>query len=38
MGTLNNKRIVDPVLTEIARGYNNASLIGTKSFSYSYSK
>ena len=32
MGTLNNKRIVDPVLTEIARGYNNASLIGTNLF------
>ena len=32
MGTLNNKRIVDPVLTEIARGYNNASMIGTNLF------
>jgi Phage major capsid protein E len=32
MGTLSNKRIVDPVLTEIARGYNNASLIGTNLF------
>lgn len=32
MGTLSNKRIVDPVLTEIARGYNNAALIGTMLF------
>jgi hypothetical protein len=32
MGTLSNKRIVDPVLTQIARGYNNASFIGTKIF------
>ena len=32
MGTLQNKRIVDPVLTEISRGYTNASLIGTNLF------
>ena len=32
MGTLQNKRIVDPVLTEISRGYTNASLIGQISF------
>ena len=34
MGTLANRRIVDPVLTNIARGYNNAALIGTKSLPY----
>ncbi len=32
MGTLSNKRVVDPVLTNIARGYNNAALIGTMLF------
>ena len=32
MGTLQNKRIVDPVLTEISRGYTNAALIGTNLF------
>lgn len=32
MGTLANRRVVDPVLTNIARGYNNAALIGTKLF------
>ncbi len=32
MGTLSNKRIVDPVLTEISRGYTNAALIGTNLF------
>ena len=32
MGTQKNHRIVDPVLTNIARGYTNASLIGTKLF------
>lgn len=30
--SLANNRIVDPVLTEIARGYNNASFIGTSLF------
>ncbi len=32
MSTLKNHRVVDPVLTNIARGYSNASLIGTKLF------
>lgn len=32
MGTLSNRRIVDPVLTNIARGYNNAALVGTMLF------
>ena len=32
MSTLSNRRIVDPVLTNIARGYNNAALIGTTLF------
>ena len=32
MGTLANKRIVDPVLTQLARGYNNAALIGKNLF------
>ena len=32
MSTQKNHRIVDPVLTNIARGYTNASLIGTKLF------
>ena len=31
-GTLAAKRIVDPVLTSIARGYSNAALIATKLF------
>ncbi|MBZ0200882.1 MAG: major capsid protein [Ignavibacteriaceae bacterium] len=30
--SLANNRIVDPVLTEIARGYNNATFIGTSLF------
>jgi hypothetical protein len=32
MGTLANERVVDPVLTELARGYTNAALIGTVLF------
>lgn len=32
MGTLSKNRIVDPVLTNIARGYVNASLIASKLF------
>lgn len=32
MGTLKDKRIVDPVLTNLARGYSNASFIGKKLF------
>ena len=32
MGTLSNRRVVNPLLTEISRGYSNASLIGTKLF------
>lgn len=32
MGTLSNKRVVDPVLTNLARGYHNAALIATKLF------
>jgi hypothetical protein len=32
LGTLSNQRTVDPVLTNIARGFTNASLIGTKLF------
>lgn len=32
MGTLANKRIVDPVLTNLARGYSNAAFIGDNLF------
>ncbi len=32
MSTLAKRRIVDPVLTNIARGYTNASLVGTELF------
>ena len=32
MGTLANKRVVDPVLTNIARGYSNSALIGVNLF------
>ena len=32
MGTLSNKRIVDPVLTNIARAYHNAALVATVLF------
>jgi len=31
-GTLKQKRIVDPVLTNLARGYTNADFIGTQIF------
>ncbi len=32
MSTLKKKRIVDPVLTKLARGYHNASMVATKLF------
>lgn len=32
MGTLSNKRIVDPVLTNLARGYHNALMVATALF------
>jgi hypothetical protein len=32
MSTLAKRRIIDPVLTELARGYSNSSLVGTNLF------
>ena len=32
MGTLADRRMVDPVLTDLARGYSNASFIFPKLF------